>query len=395
MQTAKRITELDIIRGVALLGILIVNMGLFSFPALYLEPLKSWPALSDSVVILLIRFLGEGKFISMFSFLFGLGFTIFIQRAATKTKDPAWLFARRLLVLLGIGLIHAHFIWYGDVLCMYSIAGFMLLFFRNSSPEKVLRWALSLLVMPVVLLLIGYGIIGPALLTEVAPDIPSAMDTAKQALAVYRSGTFYQIFMQNGIDVWTTRMGYMLILPQIFAMFLLGTYAGKRQLFQHIQQHLGWIKKVAVWALLIGMITTVTEFVYVASPSDSLAFNLSQLIGNYFGGASFGIFYICGILILLQHLKWRKILTPLAAVGQMAATNYILQSVSCVVIFYSFGVGWYGNTSPVRGMWITMALYSVQVWISNWWMARFSYGPVEWVWRTFTYGKVMAIRREK
>jgi uncharacterized protein len=178
-------------------------------------------------------------------------------------------------------------------------------------------------------------------------------------------------------------------------MFLLGTYAGKRQLFQHIQQHLRWIKNIAVWTLLIGMITTVAGFVYEAEPQDSLLFNLSQFISNYLGGASFGIFYSCAVVLLLQQLNGRKILTPLAAVGQMAATNYIMQSVICVVIFYSFGLGLYGKPSPITGIWITIALYIVQVRISNWWMAWFSYDPVEWIWRTLTYGKAMPIKRQK
>ncbi|MCW3464385.1 DUF418 domain-containing protein [Chitinophaga nivalis] len=393
MQTANRITALDIIRGVALLGILIVNMGLFSFPALYLDPVTSWPAWSDQLVLQLIRFFGEGKFISMFSFLFGLGFTIFIQRAAAKTNHPARLFARRLLILLGIGLIHAHFIWYGDVLCIYSIAGIMLLFFRNSRPQTVLIWALSLLLVPIILLLIGYWLSGPALLAGSAPDIASDTAIGKLAQVTYSSGTFYEIFMQNRHDVWVTRIGYTLIIPQIFAMFLLGTYAGKRQLFQDIQPHLGWIKRLAIWALLVGVIATVAEFAYVATPQDSLAYTLSQLIGNYVGGPAFGIFYICAVALILQLARGRKILTPLAAVGQMAATNYIMQSVVCVFIFYSFGLGRYGHISPVTGLGITMAIYMMQIGFSNWWMARFSNGPVEWMWRTLTYGKVMPLKR--
>ncbi|NQX41786.1 uncharacterized protein SAMN05421820_10951 [Pedobacter steynii] len=115
MQITKRIAELDIIRGIALFGILIVNMGLFSFPALYTDPMDAWPDWTDQLMVMLINFVGEGKFISMFSFLFGLGFMIFIARAEKKEQRPVRLFIRRLLILLLIGLVHSYFIWYGDV----------------------------------------------------------------------------------------------------------------------------------------------------------------------------------------------------------------------------------------------------------------------------------------
>jgi len=388
--TANRIHELDIIRGVALAGILIVNMGLFAFPAFYLNQFTAWPELSDKIVVLLINGLGEGKFISMFSFLFGLGFTIFMQRALLKAGHPVWLFSRRLLALLGIGLVHAYAIWYGDVLCIYSLLGFLLLFFRNSSPTTLLKWALALLLIPTILFIAGGLWIGPVFFQAPAQDTAAA---AQDVIKIYRTGSLREIFMQNINDLAITRMGYLSIAPQIFAMFLLGAYAGKKGIFQRISEYLSMIKKVMVWSLLIGLPAALPAVLFANANPAGMAYNFAQFISSYIAGPAMGIFYICGVIHLLQKWRWRQCFTPFGAVGRMAATNYILQSVSCIFIFYSFGLGWYAQKGPAMGVAITVVLFACQLLVSNWWMARFHFGPVEWLWRTLTYGKVVPLRK--
>lgn len=220
MQITQRIGELDIIRGIALFGILIVNMGLFSFPALYTDPLATWPDWTDQLVVMLINFVGEGKFISMFFFLFGLGFMIFIARAEKKEQGPVRLFIRRLFMLLLIGLVHSYFVWYGDVLCVYSVAGFFLLFFRNSRPKTVLIWAFSLLLVPVLLFVLAGFLIGPAFFVEAPISGNPAKTITAQVVLIYQKGTVGEIFLQNSFDGIIAKIGYCLILPQIFAMFL-------------------------------------------------------------------------------------------------------------------------------------------------------------------------------
>lgn len=384
IQLAPRIGELDIIRGMALFGILMVNMGLFSFPALYMDAFGYWPGPSDKMIIMSINFIGEGKFISMFSFLFGLGFTIFIQRAEKKKGGPVRLFTRRLLVLLVIGLIHGYFIWYGDVLVVYSLAGMLLLFFRKSKPKTVLIWAFSILLVPVILFLTARIVTGPSFFEETTAGI-SQLAIAKQAMLIYRGGSVADIFLQNSMDLIITKTGYLLILPQIFAMFLFGTYAGKKQIFQQVREYLPLIRKVCLISLLIGGAIAIPGLFYIQGPHTGFGYTIMQIAGSYIGGSALGIFYICALILLLQKPIWQKMLAPFAAVGRMAATNYVLQSVFCVFIFYSFGLGQYGKTSPATGLLITIFLFISQMVISNLWMKFFPYGPLEWLWRKLTY----------
>jgi uncharacterized protein len=392
MPITTRIAELDIIRGIALFGILIVNMGLFSFPALYTDPLDAWPDWTDQLMVMLINFVGEGKFISMFSFLFGLGFMIFIARAEKKEQRAVRLFIRRLFILLLIGLVHSYFIWYGDVLCVYSVAGLFLLFFRTSRPKTVLIWAFSLLLIPVFLFLSAGFLIGPAFFAEAAIGGIPTKTIAAYVVLIYQKGTVGELFLQNNMDSILTKIGYCLILPQIFAMFLFGTYAGKQQIFSQLPEHLGKIRTIFLVSLTIGLPVALAGLGCLGMPHDSAAYNIMQFLGSYIGGSALGIFYVCAVLLLLQKASGQRILAPFAAVGRMAATNYILQSVICVLFFYSFGLGLYGKTSPVAGFFLAIGLYIFQVFFSNFWMSRFLYGPIEWLWRSLTYGKKMPIK---
>ncbi|WP_161964225.1 DUF418 domain-containing protein [Chitinophaga flava] len=379
---AGRIDSLDAIRGVALGGVLLVNMGLFSFPALYLDPLQYWSGNWNKGVALFISFIGEGKFVSMFSFLFGLGFTLFLRSAEKKGLPPVTLFLRRLLVLLGIGMIHAHFIWFGDVLCFYSVFGAILLLFRNKSPESLLKWALGLLVIPVVLFVLAGTIIGPVFFEDV-----SNAKVGYTALDIYRSGSFRQLWAQNGIDLLTTRIGYLMEGPVIFAMFLLGAYSGKRQLFRHPDVHMTFFRQVQLWGAVIGWPVAVATLLYTPPGPGDAMFNYLQVASTYIAGPAIGIFYIATLTRLLQSPRWQEWMRPFQAAGKMAATNYLMQSVCCVSIYYSFGGGLYGYAGPATIFLIWLLLFSIQLVISSWWMSHFRFGPVEWIWRRLTYGK--------
>ncbi|HVI45787.1 MAG TPA: DUF418 domain-containing protein [Chitinophaga sp.] len=378
-----RINEIDIIRGLALLGILTVNIGLFSFPVLYANPQHYWSAGIDRICDKLVYFLGEGKFISIFSFLFGLGFTIFMQRALAKTDNPKLLFARRLVILLLIGMIHANLIWYGDVLCIYSLLGFLLMLFWHMSPERLFKWAAGIMIVFTVVA-IGISLIWGATQPDAPTTAIAGIKQAEEAVRHYQSGTLREIFWQNQSDLWIVRIGYTLISPQIFTMFLLGAYAGKRKLFSNLRQHTPFIRRVQTVSLATGLPLAIIGVIWRDLPA-STGSDLVQLLESYFAGPAMGIFYIATLALLLQSPGWKPVFSPLAAVGRMAATNYIMQSVLCIFIFYHFGLGLYGKTSPARDLLIVAAIYALQILLSNAWLKRFKYGPVEWCWRTLTY----------
>lgn len=390
LPATRRIDALDAIRGVALGGILLVNMGLFAFPALYMAPSDWWPGTTGKIVVQLISFFGEGKFVSMFSFLFGLGFILFLQSAERKGLPPVRLFLRRLLVLLAIGCIHAHLIWFGDVLCFYSVLGVLLLFFRKMSPPALLKWAGGLLIVPVVLYVATGTLIGP----DFYKAGLSYSDAGYKAIEVYRSGTLRQIWEQNAADLLTARMGYLMETPMMLAMFLLGAYAGKRGIFRQPEAHEVFIRKVQTWTAWIGWpLVACFALLGQAGPNTPLGGN-SMMINTYIAGPLIGIFYIATLTRLLQRAQWQRWLRPFQAAGRMAATNYLLQSVTCVWIYYSFGGGLYAYASPPVYVLIWLLVLGGQLAVSSWWMDHFRFGPVEWIWRKLTYGKAYAIKAE-
>ncbi|SHG03757.1 DUF418 domain-containing protein [Pedobacter caeni] len=381
----QRIHEIDIIRGMALWGILIVNMALFSFPALHMDQSDFWHGNLDQWTIKLIHFFGEGKFISVFSFLFGLGFSIFMKRAEMKTDSPKKLFSRRLFILLLIGLLHGYFIWYGDVLLFYSVLGFMLMFFWNSTPQRLLTWAFYLLIIPVSIFIVGGLIFGSSFFAEDPGVLLQKKEMAWNAIAVYQKGDLSGIFQQNLLDLRDTRLGYLSIAPQIFAMFLLGAYAGVRKIFDNLKEHESLIRNVQVGALIIGLPIGIASTLYLNAPTNSLSFNLMQVAGTYIAGPTIGIFYICSIILLLRKETWKIILKPFTAVGKMAATNYLLQSLICLFLFSGFGFALYSKVSPFYTFLISIAIIGFQILLSNLWLKHFKYGPVEWIWRYLTY----------
>lgn len=386
-----RIDTLDAIRGVALGGILLVNMGLFAFPALYMKPSVYWPGAAGKLVEQLISFFAEGKFIAMFSFLFGLGFILFLQSAERKGLPPVRLFLRRLLVLLGIGWIHAHFIWFGDVLCFYSLLGVLLLFFRKMSPPALLKWAVGLLTVPVILYVTTGTIIGP----DFYKDTVSYTDAGYRAIGIYRSGTLRQLWEQNAADLVMARTGYLMETPMMLAMFLLGACAGKKGIFRQPDAHAALVRKVQAWTALIGwpLVIAVALAGDDGDPSTPAGGNM-MMLNTYIASPLIGIFYIATLTRLLQRTEWQRWLRPFQAAGRMAATNYILQSVICVCIFYSFGGGLYAYAHPPMYLIIWVLVLGLQLAVSSWWMDHFRFGPVEWMWRKLTYGKAYAIKAE-
>jgi len=168
-------------------------------------------------------------------------------------------------------------------------------------------------------------------------------------------------------------------------MFLLGAYAGIKGFFDNLNAHESRIRHIQIGALIIGLPIAVASTLYHGQPADSLAYTVMEMMGSYLAGPTLGLFYLTSILLLLRKESWYAWLKPFAAVGRMAATNYIMQSVICVFICYSFGLGKYGAISPFWGLVLSTVIILFQIGISNLWLKYFKFGPVEWIWRYLTY----------
>jgi uncharacterized protein len=391
----ERIAELDVIRGFALLGILIVNMQLFSYPSLYINMLDGqwWAGAGDRVVKQGIYILIEYKFISMFSFLFGIGFMIFLEQARQKGRNGVRLYMRRLSVLMVIGLIHSYLIWFGDILLVYAVLGFLLLFFHNSMPRTLLNWALCILLLPA--LWIALHTFAPSIV-PLGPPLGPTTETIdlfiQSSLEAYSNGTYAQLFQQRLLDISMVQESGITVIPLTFAMFLIGAYVWKREWFKHKTTDIAFLRKVWWQSGLIGVVFLVIQLViYERVDLAQSGFNYALYAGALISGPALCFFYISSILLLLRRSFWRKLFSPLQDVGRMALTHYLLQSMICTTLFYSYGLGLYGHVGPLLGILLSFLIYFVQIVLSRLWMRRFKYGPVEWLWRSLTYGTWQSI----
>ena len=400
----ERIETLDVLRGFALFGILTVNMALFSWPVYeVVMGARDWGTRSDVMADWVVRFLAEGKFYPLFSFLFGLGMAIQMERAEARGAPFAGRFSRRLLVLLGIGLMHAFLVWEGDILVWYAVFGFLLLAFRKCKPRTLLVWAVIFLLIPVALYtlfwaMIAIGSLFPEGAKAIEEEFARADEyysrMAEENLRVFALGSAAEIFGQrarNVLFLWQYTWFYA---PNFFAMFLLGLYAGKRRILHNVEANVAFIRRLLVWGLCLGVPANLiyTAGYNFAKPSDV---NLAWVItaaALATGGPALCFAYITAITLLLRCSRWQNRLRPVADAGRMALSNYLLQSLVCTTIFYSYGLSWYGSVGRAAGLGLVLIIYAAQIPLSVWWLKHFRFGPAEWLWRSLTYGKRQPMR---
>ncbi len=391
-QQGDRIITLDIIRGFALLGILLVNMEFFVSPMLFL--MLSGVTLFDGAVSKaaewFVTIFATGKFFTTFSFLFGLGFFIFMERVKDKGLSVGKLYVRRILFLLLLGIFHVFILWSGDILLNYALAAFFLVLFRKSSKETIKKWAIG--VFSVVILVTAFFSFLSSLMDNVlAGEMELTTDYSilvERALVVYQNGSFSEILsFRLAQEIPFVLSNFIITVPMVLAIFLIGLYVGKKGVLYNISGHLDWIKKIWKNSLIFGVLMTVV-YVLLKAEVFIVPFYFHEAaveVLSLVSGLVMSFFYISSITLLCQKEIWMTRLKFLAPVGQMALTNYLLQTVICMFLFYGFGLGFYGKVTPEVGILITIAIFTVQIFLSKAWMARFKYGPLEHLWRLFTY----------
>jgi uncharacterized protein len=401
---AERIHTLDVLRGFALLGILLVNMAYFSHPVQYLMLPRAAPGALDRAAEWLVRFLAEGKFFTLFSFLFGLGFTIQMARAEAKGERFIPRYLRRTGVLLIIGLLHGLLIWVGDILFYYAILGTLLLFFRRMKYKWVWTWVVILLLLPPLFTTLGFvawqsassSAEGRQLLDEqMAAQAAYFEGMAARAYEVYANGSYWEVTQQRVGDLIFMWLVSLFIAPSIFAMFLVGSIFGRKGYLHNAAQHTKLFRSLLVWGGIIGVIG---NGLYATLILDSLRGQpdwqaVIAGFGQAAGAPALMLAYLSAITLGMLNPAWQPRLLVLAPLGRMALTNYLLQSIICTLIFYGYGLGFFGRVGAAAGLLLSLLIYLLQIPWSHWWMARFHFGPVEWLWRTLTYGRVQPWRR--
>jgi uncharacterized protein len=398
----ERVVTLDILRGIALLGVVIANVWLWFSGIFFLLPgiRDELVRLSlDAVVFNAIGILVAGKAVSTFSFLFGLGFAVQMLRAEERGVAIAPVYLRRLAVLLLFGAVHGFLLWYGDILMLYAVLGVVLLLSRRRADRTLLVGAGLLLVLlplalgavPLIMSLLGRGV--PAV------DMAVISETNAATLAAFQSGVPAHVFAAN-----LGMLQYMYLSPPAISwtaaslgLFLLGLYAGRRRYFHEVEAHRAGFIRVAVWGGGVGMACSLgLGAMYIRFSQEALAAQpalaLLMAVLATFGVVPLAFGYIATATLLVQTAAWQRRLAHFAPVGRMALTNYLSQTVLCLLIFYGYGAGLIGQAGAAASLVIALLIFALQMAWSPWWLARFHFGPAEWVWRTLTYGEVQRMR---
>lgn len=391
----ERLDSVDVVRGVAILGILLVNMEMF-FSPIYLELLR--PSRVDGAfgggVESAIVALARGKFYTIFSILFGFGLGIQYARFRSRAQPFAGFWVRRMLVLLSIGLLHGVLIWYGDILVGYALGGLALLRFRDAGTTTLKIWAAILLVVP---LLLAAWMTALVALGAASPEAPREalallLATAQERYPVAGFREILALNLRQWIEV-TSWVVFML--PTLVGMFVIGLLFARYRVF-HDSVDLVPKIRAALRRLIPLAIVANTAAAYLDGRIDPLVpsgLSFVATVLNSFGNLSGCLTYIFLVLLAYHSPRWHRFVAPLGPVGRMALTHYLTHSIVFTLLANGYGLGLYGRISPPVGLLMTLGMFAIQVVASNAWLLRFRFGPLEWLWRSLSYGRLQPMRR--
>jgi len=362
-----RIVALDVLRGFALFGVLLVNMLDFSSSALRANTLGMRGNEFDQLIDILISFFAVVKFYLLFSFLFGIGFAVQMRRMEASNRPFVMFYLRRLLVLFIIGVAHTIFLWDGDILTLYAVAGVMLLLVRRLSTQILLGLA--------GIIALG-GLVIFSFSTELS-QMSAMMGT--EDIAIFLTGSY------GDLVNYRLQQAYMLDIqiPMVLVMFLLGLVVGRSGILDEPDRYTPFLRRWWKWALPVGIIGNI---LLLWGFQEGQSWMIS--IGVHIGAPALSFVYVCAVLLHAEKLR------VLAPVGQMALTNYLTHSLVCTTLFYGYGFGLYDQLSPTLTFLLVFVIYGAQIVMSRLWMSRFRFGLMEWLWRSATYWQIQPIRRQ-
>lgn len=397
---SERYQFLDVLRGFSLLGVLMANMvthsGYFFLSSDSQQSMET--AHIDHIIEWLDHFLIDGKFYSLFSLLFGIGFALQMKRAGEKQASFLPLFRRRLFFMFAFGVLHAVFLYVGDILTVYAFTGFILLLFRNSSDKIVIRSGFILLFLPV----IQYLIMQLVHLSDPPPPQNAGGNSNPlfdQLIQTYRTGSFWEIVQNNIGGLLFGRYPDLFFTGRFFrvlAMFLLGMYIAGKNLFLDLESRRQLLKKTVLYGALIGIPCNLILAIMMTTPAyyQLEPMGIIQPLVYALGVPALSLFYAASLALLFILPGWKSRLMVFAPVGQMALTNYLMQSVFCVFIFMSYGLGKEAFYGPAVLSLIAIGIYILQLTYSPIWLKYFHFGPMEWLWRTLTYQHIQRFRKK-
>jgi uncharacterized protein len=393
---SERLEVVDALRGFALMGIAIVH---------FMEQYVGGPTpqehgnythhiFADDILEGVVNFLLRGKFFMLFSFLFGLSFTLQMDNAAKRGVNFSGRFLWRLAILFAIGTFH-HLFYRGDILTIFAVLGIPLVAFYKV-PN---RWVLAV----VVALMLGV-----ARFFIPIPDFKNGQEAYEQPEQVYwkaiKSGTLAEVFYQNATRGTAfkieAQVGFFGRAYQTLALFLLGLLAGRTHFFENLGEKTAFFRRGLFWCLgsMLGLIA-IGAVLFAVFHIDKLSEKAAAFVGiglyDMMNLCQTGL-YIFGFLLLFEKKTWwRRQILKLAPFGRMALTNYVMQSLIGTTLFFGFGFGLLGEIGACATAAIGLVVFIGQRYFSQWWLSRFQFGPLEWLWRSATFLTLQPFRKSE
>ena len=365
IRPGERILALDVLRGFAMLGVLIAyclwNLGT--------APPETFSRI-DKALDEVAGFVIDGKFYTILAFLFGLGFSIQLDRTPSDAAVVP-IYRRRLAALALIGLAHAFLLRNGDILLPYALTGFLLIPFRRSSDSVLFTGAGIALLIPYI-----------AEMTWQASGLPLPQRPhLENAPYLVENAAWVRYWYETALFSWPTNL----------TLFLFGLYAGRRRLLARLSADPRKLAAIALAGLLVGAVFYLVRSQLLESGSGEPA--QRAMAGLLFTFHCWGMSsaYVAVLLLLLRVRGGAKALSPLAAIGRLALTNYLLQPVVIVPLCLTFG--WFNRFTPTKSLLLALAVFTlIQLPFSILWLRRFQFGPAEWLWRRMTYGRTIPLK---
>lgn len=388
VREGERSTLLDVLRGIAILGILTANLEWFRTPEIWGGYERPFGSL-EGPYLFAVNFLAAGKFVTALSFLFGLGLALQFGRASSSGRPARRFLARRLAVLALFGAAHAILVWSGDILLLYAIYGLPFLLFVSRGPRTLCAWAAGIFGF---FLLLGLVLTAFFLFTSTdagaaagqeVPALAAGEGLEEGARLAFSSGSYVEMVAERGREYVSLFPLLLLSGTQVFPMMLLGAAAAKAGWLRDAGALPDRARRAAVLGLLVGLPLNLFY---------ALSFGVGPLEQNWYVFLSETVRYVGAPILALGWMGlialWYSRLsgswTRIAAVGRMALTNYLAQSVLMSAVFYGFGL--YGRAGAGLAVVFMVAVWVLELLWSRPWLSRFSYGPAEWLWRRLSYG---------
>ncbi len=395
---SERIVSLDVLRGFAVLGILAMNIGAFSMPAAaYFDP-TAYGDLSglNGWIWRITHVFADLKFMAIFSMLFGAGIILMTERAAVRERSATGLHYRRMAWLIVFGLLHAYLLWYGDILYWYGMCGLVVYLLRNVRPGWLIVWGvLSMAVASGVLALGGLSMPTwpEGMVEQIVSELKPPPEVTAAEVATYQSGWLEQMEARipKSLEMQTnTFLAW--AFWRVSGLMLLGMALFKLRLFSAERS-----PKLYGALITVGLLVGVPLIAYgmrrnFAVDWDATYFFWFGLQFNYWASILVSLGWV-GVVMLVCQRGLTMVTAPLAAVGRMAFTNYILQTVICTTIFYGHGLGLFGQVDRTAQAGIVVAVWTLQLIVSPLWLRHFLFGPLEWLWRSLVYTERQPFRR--